>query len=79
MTKELEKAFDIKRNAVKYGMEVNPDDNRVEFVLDKLSKINDRYGLPYCPCLSPHSDNTICPCKNMREHQACRCGLYIRK
>lgn len=66
-------------NARKYGMRVNPDALHVISTLEKLGENDVRFGAPYCPCLPNHSEDTICPCRYMREMKACRCGLYVRK
>ena len=54
-------------------MKTNPDINHVQVIIDKLNK-NDGF----CPCLPNRNEDTICPCRYMRELQACRCGLYVR-
>ncbi len=66
-------------NAEIMGMKVNPDKKRVKTVMDKLDKMVDSEGVPYCPCQSEHVTDSICPCKYAREDKACRCGLYMRK
>lgn len=65
-------------NAQKYGMKVNPKVYTTLAVMDKLKENQITYGAPYCPCLPTHNEDTICPCRYMREMKACRCGLYVR-
>ena len=69
--------YETEKNAERYGMKVNPKATHVLKVLEKLGKNEQTYGKPYCPCLPNHNDNTVCPFKPMREHKACRCGLYV--
>lgn len=45
---------------------------------DKFSMQVSKYGSMYCPCQNARNEDTICPCKHMREKGACRCGLYTR-
>lgn len=71
--------YSPEENANKYGMKVNPKPYVVCTVLEKLGSNQTKYGAPYCPCLPTHSEDTICPCRYMREMRACRCGLYVRK
>lgn len=66
------------KQASRYNMSVNPKTHVVMTVLEKLGQNQTKYGAPYCPCLPTHSEATICPCRYMREMQACRCGLYVR-
>jgi ferredoxin-thioredoxin reductase catalytic subunit len=71
--------FDVEKQASQYGMFVNPNSKHVVKILDKLNINKTKYGAPFCPCLNNHDENTICPCKYMREQKACRCGLYVRQ
>lgn len=71
--------YEPEKNAHKFGMKVNPKTYRVASVLEKLGNNQVKYGAPYCPCLPHHTEDTICPCRYMREMKACRCGLYVRK
>ena len=52
-------------------LRINPDK---EFVKEMREKIKENSG--YCPCLLDKNEDTICPCKDMRENQICHCGLY---
>ena len=67
----------IEEIAEKYGMRVNPDKKRVDHVIKGLYNKKVVHGEEYCPCSALHNKNTICPCKDMRESKACRCGLYL--
>lgn len=70
--------YEPEKNAHKFGMKVNPKAYNVASVLEKLGNNQVKYGAPYCPCLPNHTEDTICPCRYMREMKACRCGLYVR-
>lgn len=69
--------YDIHSQASRYGMIVN--EGRCEKIIKALEVNETKYGAPYCPCLNGHNEDTICPCKHMRVHKACRCGLYLRQ
>ena len=69
--------MDITKIADKYGMKVNPDNNRVSIVLNKINKIKEKEFAGYCPCMTLRNFDTVCPCKYMRTKNVCRCGLYI--
>lgn len=53
-------------------MKLNPD---VKFVEKFKSIIEKNNG--YCPCMIHKSEDTKCPCRVMREQDACQCGLYV--
>lgn len=55
-------------------MKLNPNKNKVQEIRNKL-KNNDGY----CPCMIEESEDTKCPCKNMRENKICICGLYVKE
>ena len=69
--------IELEKIAEKFDMQVNDNKERVNIVLEKLSKIQDETGIRYCPCMPNRSKDTICPCKIMREKHICRCGLYV--
>ena len=57
------------------GFKLNPDDKIVNGVIKGLKRNDGK-----CPCY--HGDeipdeDLICPCKEYRENQHCRCNLYI--
>lgn len=33
-----------------------------------------------CPCVPEEewNEDTMCPCKKLREHEECCCGLYVK-
>jgi len=54
------------------NMMFNTDMDRVNKIGNALKKCDN-----YCPCVVSRSEDTICPCKKMREENKCICGLYI--
>jgi ferredoxin-thioredoxin reductase catalytic subunit len=54
-------------------MRLNPDKS---LVIKIKQEIIDNNG--YCPCLIEKSENSKCPCINMRKDNECICGLYIK-
>ncbi|MFW6243229.1 MAG: ferredoxin-thioredoxin reductase catalytic domain-containing protein [bacterium] len=65
--------MDINKIASKYNMKVNNDQEIVQLILNGLEK---RDG--HCPCLVIKNEDSLCPCKSMREKQICKCKLYIK-
>lgn len=63
----------------KYGLKVTDNAEREAMVVHKLLHNVMEFGLPYCPCQSGHTADTICPCKFVRDAGACRCGLFVRE
>ena len=58
----------------KYNLILNPNEKVVNGIRYRLSKNGN-----HCPCVSPMTNDTICPCKTMRETGNCCCRLYIKK
>lgn len=56
------------------NMILNPDEGHVEKIFIGLEK---KGG--YCPCVMVQNEDTICPCKKMREDNKCCCRLYLPK
>ena len=56
------------------NMVLNDDEEHVKKILLGLEK---KEG--YCPCVLTKSEDTICPCKKMREENNCCCKLYVNK
>lgn len=63
----------------KHHMKVTTDLIRATKVQQKLLHNTMEFGVPYCPCQSQHTPDTICPCKYMRDAGACRCGLFVKE
>lgn len=53
---------------------LNPNENVVNAIRNRL-KIRDGY----CPCRIEENEDTICPCKDMREEGHCCCKLYVEE
>lgn len=58
-------------------MKLNPDRQIVNSVLEGLAANLLLYGARYCPCAVNRTNDTVCPCKNMRELNECHCQLYV--
>lgn len=54
-------------------MKLNPNKEKVAEIRSKVKK-----GNGYCPCMIEQSEDTKCPCKDMRENKVCICGLYVK-
>ena len=52
----------------------NPDVSYVQGIINGLIK---KGG--YCPCRVQKNEDTLCPCKSIREEQKCCCKLYLIK
>ncbi len=69
MNELIEKGLKANEN-----MKLNPDEEHVKKILLGLEKKNG-----YCPCVIRQDEDTICPCKKMREENKCCCKLYVNK
>ena len=56
-------------------MELNQNEKIVESVKARLKLTNGQ-----CPCVPEDiwNEDTICPCKEMRESETCHCRLYTK-
>lgn len=54
-------------------VKINPDKDKVKEIRAALKNNNG-----YCPCKIEQSEDTKCPCKDLRENQECCCELYIK-
>lgn len=70
----MEKIEDVQVYLDKHNMQLNPDSKVVEAIKKRLVVTNG-----YCPCRPEQTDDTICPCKIMREEGHCCCTLYVPK
>ena len=75
--KHFNETYEPERIAAAYDVKVNPNSEHVVSILTKLGSNQVQFGAPYCPCQAKHTDDTICPCKYLRQHKACRCGMYV--
>ena len=55
-------------------MILNPNEKLVNAIRKRLAVTNGQ-----CPCISEDkwNEDTICPCKKMREENECCCQLYV--
>lgn len=68
-----------KKDAEKYGMKLNPDEKIVGVLIKGLIKNKHAAGEYYCPCKLAHTENNICMCKEAREKNVCKCGLFVKQ
>jgi ferredoxin-thioredoxin reductase catalytic subunit len=81
----------IERFTVGNEFKVNPDEKRVNTLLEGMLNNEKNHGMKYCPCRLIAKDfeqdlNLVCPC-NFRIHETyqdkedgeCWCGLFIRR
>lgn len=61
--------------AEKYDYKIK-DEKRLDVLAEKFAVMSEQHGDMYCPCQPNKTPDTVCPCKFMREYNACRCGLY---
>ena len=54
------------------SMKLNPDEEHVKRIMIGIEKKDG-----HCPCVLTVNDDTICPCKKMREESKCCCKLYL--
>jgi ferredoxin-thioredoxin reductase catalytic chain len=71
------------------GYKFTPDEDLVDFCLEQEVKLEQKHGIPYCPCqglTQNHKENMriVCPC--IPFHKAhfdymkmCWCALYVLK
>lgn len=63
--------------AERNGYTIN--EKRFPVMVDKFTqKISETWQM-YCPCQPNQTSDTICPCKYMKVHNACRCGLFKKE
>lgn len=67
-------------------LKLNPDEEKVTWVIKGLLKNEEEYGHRYCPCRVVTGDEEedapkICPCKwhkdEIKEMGHCTCGLFV--
>jgi ferredoxin-thioredoxin reductase catalytic chain len=71
------------------GYKFSPDEDLVDFLLEQEVLLEQKHGIPYCPCqglTKSREENMkiVCPCIPFhREHfdamRRCWCGLYVHK
>ncbi len=65
----------LRMDAEKYGYKIKNED-RLKVLATKFKVQMETHGEMYCPCQPNRTKDSICPCRYMRVHGACRCGLY---
>ncbi len=71
------------------GYKFSPDEDLADFLLDQEVTLEQKHGIPYCPCqgLTKNREENmkiVCPCIPFhREHfdamKRCWCGLFVHK
>jgi ferredoxin-thioredoxin reductase catalytic subunit len=69
------------------GYKFSPDEDLVDFLLEQEVKLEEKHGIPFCPCqaLTPdraHNMTIVCPCipfhrKHYDAMKRCWCGLFV--
>ena len=53
---------------------LNPNEKLVNVIRNRIKLRNG-----YCPCRVEESEDTLCPCKEMREEGKCCCKLFVEE
>lgn len=71
------------------GYKFSPDEEIVDFLLLQEAKLEEKHGIPFCPCQGltgdrEHDMKIVCPCipfhrKHFDAMRRCWCGLYVHK
>lgn len=71
------------------GYKFSPDEDMVDFLIEQEVILEEKHGIPYCPCQGltgdrEHDMKIICPCIPFhRRHfdalKRCWCNLYVHK
>jgi ferredoxin-thioredoxin reductase catalytic subunit len=61
------------------GYTLNPNKDIVSAITKKFFAIQKETGHFYCPCQTPRTNNTICPCEDYLNGKGCHCNLYIEE
>lgn len=66
--------MNMQKLLIERNLKYNPDEKIVNSIKESLIKTEG-----YCPCVpkSFRNEDTICPCKEVRTENKCRCGLFI--
>ena len=73
----------------KLGFKFTPDQELVDFLLEQEVLLEQKHGIPFCPCQPLRHDRArdmhiVCPCipfhrKHFDAMRRCWCGLYVHK
>lgn len=58
----------------KFNLVLNPNQKVVNSIREQLVRTKG-----HCPCVEAKTEDTLCPCKNLRETGKCCCTLYVKK
>jgi ferredoxin-thioredoxin reductase catalytic chain len=71
------------------GYKFTPDEDLVDFLLEQEVALEQKHGIPFCPCQGLRKDRArdmqiVCPCIPFhRQHfdamKRCWCGLYVHQ
>ena len=71
------------------GFKFTPDTDLADFLLEQEIKLEEKHGIPFCPCQPIRRDRTrdmqiVCPCipfhrKHFDAMQRCWCGLFVHQ
>lgn len=71
------------------GYKFTPDAGLVDFCLEQEAILEEKHGIPYCPCQGLTGDREkdmkiVCPCipfhqRHFDAMKRCWCGLYVHK
>jgi ferredoxin-thioredoxin reductase catalytic subunit len=89
---------DARKQALRYfhgkvveplGYKFSPDEDLVDFILEQEVKIEQKNGIPFCPCQPIRGDRAhdmqiVCPCipfhrRHFDAMKRCWCGLFVQK
>lgn len=71
------------------GYKFSPDSELVDFTLEQEVRLEQKHGIPFCPCQAltkdrAHNMKIVCPCipfhrKHFDAMKRCWCGLFVHK
>ena len=69
------------------GFKFTPDADLADFLLEQEVKLEEKHGVPFCPCQPIRRDRDmqiVCPCipfhrKHFDAMQRCWCGLFVHQ
>jgi ferredoxin-thioredoxin reductase catalytic chain len=71
------------------GYKFTPDEELADFLLEQEVTLENKHGVPFCPCQPLTPDRTrnmriVCPCipfhrKHFDAMRRCWCGLFVHK
>ena len=71
------------------GFTITPDSDVAEFLLDQEVALEEKHGIPFCPCRPIRRDRErdmqiVCPCipfhrRHFDAMRRCWCGLFVHR